>query len=229
MDHRAGDVDETPTLSPGDFPDALTAGATVLVATAGRTTRTAVGLQALCGFGHAEDVALVVTTTDSADRTVDRYETVCSNRTRPGLELVDTTADQQVSAMYDETPVVRTPSPGDLERLVLSVSELTDSKPPTDGDRHLLVQSLTPILEAAPIDRVCTILDRITGLRSRAGLCLLEIDYTAHDAGTMSAVADRVDGVLWVSRPESDGTTLDYRPKRNRNTASTRHVDRPPE
>lgn len=228
MDRGTADVGEAPRLKPGDFPDSLTAGATVLVATAGRTTRTAVGLQALCGFGHAEDVALVVATTDSADRTVDRYETVCSNRTRPALELVDTTADQQVSAMYDETPVVRTPSPGDLERLVLAVSELAEGGPPTDGERHLLVQSLTPILEVAPTDRVCTILDRMTGLRSQAGLCLLEIDYTAHDEGTMSALADRVDGVLWVSRSKSDGTTLDYRPTRKRSTVSTRGFESPP-
>lgn len=220
MDHGTTRIDESERLNADDFPDALTAGADVLVATAGQTTRTAVGLQALCQFGRTEDVAVVVTTTDSADRTVERFETLCRDRDRPALELVDTTADQQVSAMYDETPVVRTPSPGDLERLVLAVSELADDRPPTNANRHLLFQSLTPVLEAAPTDRVCTILDRITGLRSDAGLCLLEIDYTAHDEETMSALVDQFDGVLWVGRSESDGITLDYHPTRNRSGAA---------
>jgi KaiC/GvpD/RAD55 family RecA-like ATPase len=225
MDHETTGIEESDLLSTDDFPDGLTTGATVLVATPGQTATAAVGLQTLCQVGHAEDVAVVVTTTDSADRTVERYEMLCRDREGPALKLVDTTADQQVSAMYDKTPVVRIPSPGDLERLVVAVSELVEGSSPTNGDRHLLVQSLTPILEEAPIDRVCTILERMTGLRSESGLCLLEIDYTAHDEETMSALADRVDGVLWVSRSESDGISLDYQPSRNRTGASVRHFE----
>lgn len=212
MDGSVPVTEAIAVLDRDDFPDGLTADSTVLVASADQSLLSAVGLQVLSRYGHGADVALIVSTTESADRTVGRYEGIRPDREGPSLGIVDTTADQRVSATYDETPVVRTPSPGDLERLVLALSELVEDGRPVNGDRHLLVRSLTPILETAPTDRVCTVLERITGLRSGAGLCLFAVDYTAHDERTMSALAERVDGILWVTG--SDEIDFEYRPTR---------------
>lgn len=225
MTRRATVSGETDALDVGGFPDGMAAGSTVLVASAGNPTPAAVGLQAVCRYGRGDDSALVVTTTESADRTIERYERVRSGRDGPSIRIADTTADQGVSAMYNETPVVHTPSPGDLERLVLALSELSADEPPTNGNRHLIVQSLTPILETTPTERVCTVLDRITGLRSEAGLCVLGIDYTAHDEATMSELAERVDGILWITQSASDEAKFEYRSTRKRRSGSMENLD----
>lgn len=182
------------------FPTGLSAGLTVLVAGPVDPTSYAVSLRALSQFGDGDDSALVVTTTTSADRTVDRYDAVCSDSDSPVLRLVDATSENQsLSSPYGDQPVVFTPSPGDLERLVVSLSELTGNRPPASETRHLVVRSLTPLLENASTDDVCTILERISGLRTGSGLSLFGLDYTAHDEGTMATLSDHIDSILWVT------------------------------
>lgn len=221
MDGNADGITDTEALQVDPLPEDLGDGATVLVAVAGDPSQYAVSLRVLVAQGVTEDTALVVTTTESADRTIAVYTRLASATERPSLGIVDTTSEQQsVSALYGETPVVFTPSPGDLERLVLALSDLCDNMTPTNGARHLVIRSLTPILELSSTSRVRTVLERITGLRSESGLCLLGIDYTAHDEETMTAIADLVDGVLWVTHPTPDRLAFDYQPTRGRHSRS---------
>lgn len=203
------------------LPERLNGGSTVLVASPGVPSQFAVGLRILHTEGAAADTALVVTTTESADRTIAVYDGLDGESDRPSLGLVDTTSEQQsVSAIYGETPVVFTPSPGDLERLVLALSDLTATPNPAGAARHLVIRSLTPIIAASSTTRVRTVLQRITGLRSESGLCLIGIDYTAHDEETMTAVADLVDGVLWVTQSASDRLTFEFRSSGRRRSRS---------
>lgn len=204
-----------------NLPDSLSGGSTVPVANAVDPAQVAISLRILCARGTAADTAFVVTTTDSAEQTIETYGQLGTETTRPSLRIVDTASVQQsVSALYGEPPVVFTPSPGDLERLVLALSDLSEHSTPSSGARHLVVRSLTPILESAPTARVCTVLERITGLRSETGLCLLGLDYTTHDEETMAAVGNCVDGVLWVTRPSRDRLTFEYRPSNGRYSRS---------
>lgn len=208
------------------FPGGLSAGSTVLVASAGDLSQYAVDLRALCQYGQADDTALVVTTTESADRTIETYGRLCSESNRPSLGLVDTTSERQsIAAPYDETPVIFTPSPGDLERLTLALSDLSNDLSPSNGNRHLLVRSLTPILETTSVARVSTVLEQITDLRSGTGLCLLGFDYTAHDEKTMEALAEQVDGVLWVAQPSPDRISFEYRQATNRHRRASKRDD----
>lgn len=216
MDDRLITDSEPVDMEIDAFPDGLTAGSTVLVASAADPTGYAVGLRALCHYGTVDDAAVVVTTTESADRTAETYDRLCSATERPSLGIVDTVSKQlSMSTLYCDPPVVYTPSPGDLERLVMALSEISGNSPPTSGNRHLVVRSLTPMVESTSVSRVCTVLDRITGLRSGAGLALLGLEYTAHDEETMAAVTRRVDGVLWVTR-SADHLEFEYRPSRAR-------------
>lgn len=214
----ASDAPSGPEALQSDgFPDGLSAGSAVLVASAGDPSQTAICLHTICRYGDADDTALIVTTTESADRTIESSERVCTEPDRPSLGIVDTTSEQQsVTALYGEPPVVFTPGPADLERLVMALSDLSRNAAPSRGDRHLAVRSLTPVLQATSTKRGSSILGRITGLRSEMGLCLLGLDYTAHDEETMRAMADHADGVLWVTQPSSNQFDLEYRAARGR-------------
>jgi hypothetical protein len=203
------------------LPDTLS-GSTVLVAYAGDPSQSAVSLRILGTRGEGTDAAFVVTTTAGVDQTMATYENIGTHATRPSLGIIDTVSEQQsISALYDETPVIFSPSPGDLERLVIALSELSENMDTDEGDRHLVVRSLSPILAAAPIDHVETVLERITGLQSASGLCLLGFDYTAHDGDTMRAVADHVDGILWISQTATEEIDFEYQSLHNQ--ISPRH------
>lgn len=204
------------------FPDAFSTGASVLVASAGDPTRFAIGLVALCRFGDPDDSAVVVTTTESADRTLETYEGLCAESQRPSVGFVDTTATHpSAPALYRDTSTVYIPSPGDLERLVVALSEVSGTAPPSDAARHLVVRSLTPILAQAPTERVCTVLNRVTGLRANDGLCLLGLDYTAHDRATIETLAEKVDGILWVSESAPETLSFDYHSTRDQSEGRT--------
>lgn len=217
MDGNSDRLTDTEALQVDPLPGSLSGGTTVLVASAGDPARYAVTLRVLRARGTDADTAFVITTTESADRTIGTYEEIGSGADRPSLGLVDTTSEQQsVSALYGETPIVFTPSPGDLERLVLALSDLSENTSSSNGARHLVVRSLTPILSTAPTARVRTVLERITGLRSETGLGLIGLDYTAHDEETIRALADLVDGVLWVTPPSPNRLAFEYQPTRGR-------------
>lgn len=199
------------------FPDDFGHGVTVLLASAGDPARYSVDLQALCEYGGRNDTAVAVTTTASAETTLETYQQLCPGSERPTLQFVDTTANQpSVPALYGDASTITIPSPGDLERLVIALSDLSDATPPSSGARHLVIRSLTPILDEAPVSRVCTVLDRVTGLRAKSGLCLLGIDYTAHDEDTIRTLTEQVDGILWVTESSLDELQFEYRPNRSR-------------
>ncbi|WP_254820813.1 DUF7504 family protein [Haloglomus halophilum] len=217
MDGPPEVTSDEPTLHIDTLPERVEDGATVLVATAGDPSRLGVCLELLYQRGTAADSALVVTTVESAEATHDRYGRLAAGRAGPALRIVDTVSEgQSVSALYGETPVVFTPNVGDLERLVIALSDLAGEATPSDGARHLVIRSLTPMLDAVPADRVCTVLERIVELRTGGGLCLLGIDYTAHDEETMRTIAAETDGVLWATEQEPDRVEFAYEPSGGR-------------
>lgn len=206
------------------FPEEVPPKSTVLIAGSDEPAMYAIGLQALAQYGHAEDRGLVVTTTRSAATTLDTYTTVCPDSDRLSLALVDTTSKHQyMSAPYRDTPVVFVPSPTDLERIVMA---LTEHRPSSDGDRHLLVRSLTPLLKMTSTTRMRTILDRITGLRTGTGRCFLGLDYTAHNESTITSLIERVDGVLWITGSAEGSLDCEYQPANGRYRRALTETDR---
>lgn len=202
-------------LENGIVPDHLGDGSTILLACSGDPAKDVVGLRLLRRCGEGNDTGLVVTTSDGSEQTVETYQGLGASPEVPSLRLVDTVSEQQsIAAVYDETPVIFTPAQGDLERLVMALSDLTDPDPPTHGSRHLLVRTLSPILDASSTSQVHSVLERITGLRSDSGLCILGVDYTAHDEETLKRLTDLVDGILWVTQSTSGDVEFDYRPVR---------------
>ncbi|WP_436924086.1 DUF7504 family protein [Halosimplex amylolyticum] len=208
---------ERDPMSVGTLPQGLSTKSTVLVAGSTDPSRHAVGFQVISRLGDADDTVLAVTTTESADETVEAAESTYPDGDRPPLGVVDTASKQQsLAAPAGEVPVVYTPAPGDLERLVVGLTELSAGGPPATGARHLLVRSLTPVLATVPTDQVCSVLRQISGIRTDSGVTLVGVDYTAHDEATMAALAERVDGVLWVASGPDGALDLEYQPVRGR-------------
>lgn len=206
-------VDES-TESHPSFPDAIGTGSTVLVAGSVDPSKYALGLRALCQYGRDDESALVVTTTESADQTCAVYEEMCP-QTGPSLGLVDTTSEKQsVSALYGRSPTVFTPSSADLERIVIALSELTEGKVPPTTSRHLVIRSLTPLLNCSSAKRVCNVLQRVTGLRTGTGMGFFGLKYTEHDEETITTLARHVDGILWVTQGADADLDFEYQSAR---------------
>lgn len=204
-------------LQPDTLPATLSTGATILVASDGDPTEQALGLQLLSWFGGSDDTALVVTTDQGADQTVSQFEHVSEGENRPSLGLVDTVSKaQSLSSLYGEPRVVFTPSNGDLTRLVVGLAQLSGDQPPSTGERHLLVRSLTPILETTDTDQVCSVLQQITGVRTEAGISVLGLDCTAHERSTITALGEQVEGILWVTSESDGGFDVEYQPTNDR-------------
>lgn len=198
-----------------ELPGTLADGASILVVGPIEPAEHALCLRLLGQYGAAGDTSLVVTTTASASETVDAWDEVAPAGDRPSIGVVDTTSEEQsIAATYGDVPTVFTPSSGDLERIVMAISELTGPSPPPGPSRHLAFRSLTPILHAAPTDRVCHVLDRTSGLRTGGGLGLLGVDVTAHSRTTLAKVAGAVDGVVWIERATDGNFRCEFHPKR---------------
>lgn len=218
MTDRPEPVADRATLPADALPEGRSAGATVLVASAGDPTRHALGLQSLAAVGTADDTALVVTTTESAAATVETARGVFGADGRPSFGLVDTgSKGQSLSSTLGGEPVVYTPSPADLERLVVALDELSGDGPPVDGARHLLVRSLTPVLESASPAQIRAVLRQVSDIRTGDGTTLVGVDFTAHDEAAVAALTGVVDGVLWVTGPD-DALDAEYEPATGRFT-----------
>lgn len=208
------DADDTVTDLPEDaIPEAVRDGATVALC-GFDPTELGLGLHCLHRVGSAADSAVVVATVHGVEPTVEAYTSLSNSDRNPAIGVVDMVSEgQSISAMYGEVPTVFTPSEGDTERLVLALSELTEGLG-FDGERHLIVRSLSPMLGQASTDRVTDVVERISGLRTEDGVALFGLNYTSHDTDTVQRIASAADRVLWVSRDSSGDVELDLRSTR---------------
>ncbi|MDH5020314.1 DUF7504 family protein [Halobacterium rubrum] len=193
------------------FPDVFETGVTVLVLTDGAPTEYCVTLDALATFGTGSDTAVIITTATSPTRAVKSFAGRAAVSERPALKLIDTTGDRPAyGAPYDEVPVRSTTGPRDLERLLVALADHTDTAPSSPGRRHLIVRSLSPLLDANPPTRLSAVLDDFRAHRSSDGLCLFGLDYTNHDTDTIATLSEHVDGVLRVQESGADKPVFDY-------------------
>lgn len=214
MDSTSDSEREGTPPSSIDLPGALTEGSSILVVGTFDPSEYAISLRLLGQYGKNGDPAPVVTTRSSANETIQTWEEVSSEGDRPSIAIVDTTSEEQsIEATYGGVPTFFTPSSGDLERLVMALTELSGPTQPPNGSRHLVIRSLTPILEEASPDRVLHVLQRISGLRTGTGLGLFGIDITAHDRETLTRLADIFDGVVWINRTKDGQFECKFHPQ----------------
>lgn len=198
---------ETEKPVPGS---ALGAGQTLLVAESGDLRRHDVGLRLLAARSDSsEGVALVATKTGSKALLGD-YESLETDDAADVLGVVDAVShDQNLPPSYRKTPISHVTGPQDVTRIALALADLTRQSECEGRRRHVLVQSLTPLLETSDPNVVCRFVRRTTGDSKFAdGFSILTVDFTAHDEETMNHLRDCSDFVLWVE--ESPDGTLDF-------------------
>lgn len=197
------------------LPGTVGQGVTILVVGAFDPSGHAISLRLLNQHGTTTDEAPVVTTLASVDETIETWNAVSEKGERPSIGVIDTTSESQsIAATYGDVPTVFTPSSGDLERIVMALSELSGEARPSDGARHLVVRSLTPILQEASTERVCRVLERIGGLRTETGYGLFGVDSSMHDPGTLTALADTVDCVVRIDQRDDGQFDSTFHPNR---------------
>lgn len=201
------DPHENIDLSENDsFPVGLKSGTSVLVASASDPADYAVGLQILCDQGTAKDSALVVTATENAEQTIERFEHNIVGTERPSLGIVDTTSQQSISALYCEPPIVYTPSPRDLERLV---------EQPQYSSAAVTYQhesNGTKFLVSAPTQNGNQFEIRLSTIKKDS--TRIRHDYTVAEYDTRATALDKVESFLeTVSEHLQNGTISQDNPE----------------
>lgn len=188
----------------------LGAGQTLLVAESGDLRHHDVALRLLAAQSDPAEGVAVVATKTSSEAVLGDFELLETDDAADVLGVVDAVShDQNLPASYRKTPISHVPGPQDVARISLALSDLTRQSEREDRRRHLVVQSLTPLLETSDPDVVCRFIRRATrDSRVVDGFSILTVDFTDHDERTMTRLRDCSDFVLWVE--ESPDDTLDF-------------------
>lgn len=186
---------------------ALRAGQTLLVAESGDLRRHALDLRLLAERSDPDEAAAFVATETGSDAMLSAYEAFETDGAADVLGVADAVShDQDLPPSYRKTPVSHVPGPQDVARLSVALADLSRSAEPDDRRRHLVVQSLTPLLDASAPEVACRFVRRITRDSTLVdGFSILRIDFTAHDEQTVKRVRELADFVLWVEE-SADGT-----------------------
>lgn len=189
---------------------ALRAGQTLLVAESGSLRRHAVDLRLLAAQSDPSEGAAFVTTETGSKAMLEAYESLGGEDRSDVLGVVDAVShEQNLPASYRATPVSHVAGPHEVARLSMALADLLESSEREERRRHLVVQSLTPLLETsdpAVVERLVREVTRDSRLVD--GFSILRMDFTAHDEPTFQRLRDLADLVLWVE--ESPDDALDF-------------------
>ncbi len=189
---------------------ALVAGRTLVIAESGDLERYNLDLRLARRRSTPGESAVLVTTETDAEWMVRRYRSVTDGEPADSLGVVDTVSgDQNLPATYAETPTAYVPGPHEIERLSMALGDVTLPRSREVRRRHLVFQSLTPLLESVDSGVVTRFVRRTTEeSRTIDGFSIFRIDFTAHDDATMARVRELADLLLWVE--ESASGRLDF-------------------
>lgn len=194
------------------LPESLQDDHLTIVAGTDGSALTQVGMRLLIRYADASDGAILLTTTMDAETGIDEY-TSAGDPSNPDIAVIDTiSTDQNLPSVYRSIPTVFTPAPGDVERTAMAISELTAQ---LNGDRrpiHLLVDSLSDIVEEVGVDSALKLLRQSTGPDAPiSGHTFTTVRYNTHSMSTVDDLTALSDSVVWVENTEC-GRELSYRP-----------------
>lgn len=193
-----------------DLPPELEPGSVVLVVEPAKPDVVSPCLQLLDEYADPKDAAVVVTTTDSADRTAETVSALAGDDSTPQLGIVDTVSvGQNVTVFHRDVPTVFTPGPADLARVAVAINNLA-AQLSTAGGTHLVVRSVTSFFGDEDGSTVLPGIERTFGQWTDDGIVVLGADFTAVDPETMQALEGLADAVVRVAVTESGAYRLRY-------------------
>lgn len=199
-----------------DLPTELAPGSVVLVIEPAKPAVVSPCLQLLAEYAAPEDVGIVVTTTDGADRTAETVSALAGTGSTPRLGVVDTVSlGQNVTAFHRDVPTVFTPGPADLARVGVAIDNLA-AQVSSDEATHLVVRSVTSFFGEEDGSTVVRGIERTFGRWTEDGIAVLGADFTAVDQETMQALEELADAVVRVGVTESGAYRLRYRDRSSR-------------
>ncbi|WP_152423384.1 DUF7504 family protein [Haloterrigena salina] len=197
------------------IPETVPDGAALCIAKPAPLTEYALPLHITNQYADGEDCRIIITSSITAEETIRQEQQVVATADRR-LGIIDTTADEHLEALYQENPIISIPRSGDLTQVTLALWDLEESFSKTYPKTHVILRSLTPILNDSSIEGVRNVLETvIEHQRSRSCLTVFSVEYTEHSEPTMAALEILVDGVVWVEQTANDEHQLDYHRTRN--------------
>lgn len=212
MNHSKQDIWETEDSciefegEPGKIPDS----SAICIAKPAPLVEYAIPLHVTNRYTDRDDCRIIVTSSVSAEETIRQQQAITPSASSR-LGVVDATADEYLASLYQKNPTISLPRPGELSQLALSVWELHEALSMSCSKTHVILRSLTPILEEEPLERVTNVLERLMEQqRSNSSLTVFSIEYTEHDEATMAVLEELVNGIFWIEQTGQQGLRLDY-------------------
>lgn len=206
---RAYDVEDG-SVDLEAIPRSVPNGSVICVAGPSPLTDYALPLRITDRYTATDDCRIIVTTATGADETIAQQNAITpAGGHRVGV--IDTTADEHVASLYQEHPTISLARTGELTQITLALWDLEEALSTACSTPHVIVRSLTPILEQAGLERVTNVLESVIEHQRAAGsLTVFGIEYTAHDERTMAALERLADGIVWVERTGQGDLELEY-------------------
>lgn len=202
---------EDSTVDFEGIPDTISDDSTICIAKPAPLTEYAVPLRITDRYTAANDCRIIVTSSVSAEETIQQQKSL-THTAASRIGVVDMTAGEHLESLYQENPTISIPRPGELSQLAIAVWDLHEALSTSCSKTHVILRSLTPILDEEPLERVTNVLERlIRRQRSSSSLTVFSIEYTEHDEATIAAFKDLADGIVWVEQAGDRNLRLDYR------------------
>jgi KaiC/GvpD/RAD55 family RecA-like ATPase len=174
-------------------------GTNVLLSGPPLTGKRALGFDILASGLDRGEGAVVVSTKDSADRVIKRFDARLDD-TADNFAVIDCVTKQQgISDLKDDDLVKYASSPVDMTGIGIKFSEVLEEFYQTRGvsQNRVMLHSLSTLLMYSDLQTVFRFLHVFTGrVQSIDGFGLFSIDSTAHDDQTMNTLKQLFDGII---------------------------------
>lgn len=190
-------------------------GTNVLIAGAPLTGKRQLAFDILASGVEQGEGSIVVTTKDSAEKVLSRFESSIDDANGLGdanIGIVDCVTKQRGLGTVEDDPRIKyASSPVDMTGIGIKLSEFLQEFYEVRGlsQNRILLHSVSTLLMYSNLQTVFRFLHVFTGrIQSANALGVYVIDSTAHEDQTMNTLKQLFDGVVEVRQEEGSGTEI---------------------
>lgn len=187
--------------------DAVDPGTNLLVSGPPMGGKETVAYRILAHGLERDEGVVIVSTTDSAEKTIQSLADVAGTVDTLPVGVVDCVTQQQGAETTDTRQIKYASSPVDMTGIGIQLSELLEEFYERQGlqNNRVLLQSISTLLMYSDLQTVFRFLHVFTGrIASVDGLGLYTIDPTTHDEQEMNTLKQLFDGVITVEDGADD-------------------------